>query len=113
MTNELNKLGLPVRHSNCLAGAGVKTFNQLLNVSVAELKGIPDMGAKGIEYVLALVASRGHKLEGQVIYEELKARKKAKRKWVGLSMEQFIYFTHYVKAEDLMEIEKALMDNNT
>ena len=37
----------------------------------------------------------------------------AQRTWIGLSMEQFIYFTHYVKAEDLMEIENALMDNNT
>lgn len=47
------------------------------------------------------------------LVKAIEAAIKPQRTWVGLSMEQFIYFTHYVKAEDLMEIEQALMDNNT
>lgn len=35
------------------------------------------------------------------------------RTWVGLSMEQFEYFTSYVRADVLIEIEEALMENNT
>jgi hypothetical protein len=35
------------------------------------------------------------------------------RTWVGLSMEQFEHFTSYVRADVLIEIEEALMENNT
>ncbi len=35
------------------------------------------------------------------------------RTWVGLSMEQFEHFTSYVRADVLVEIEEALMENNT
>lgn len=84
MKYELKQLGLPVRCVHALASVGVKTFAELLDVTVSELRSIPDLGAKGIEYILALVSSKGYKLEGQELYEQLKARKKAERKWVGL-----------------------------
>jgi hypothetical protein len=86
--NELKKMGLPTMCANALGAVGVVTFNQLLQVTTLELKTIPNLGAKGIEYILALVASKGHKLEGQELYEQLKARKKAKRTWVGLTDEE-------------------------
>jgi hypothetical protein len=88
MQYELKMLGLPVRCVHALASVGVKTFAELLDVTVLELRSIPDLGAKGIEYILALVSSKGHKLEGQELYEQLKARKKAQRTWVGLTDEE-------------------------
>ena len=84
MSKELKALGLPTMTSNALSSIGVETFEQLLQVKTFELRAIPSLGAKGIEYIFALVTSKGHKLEGQELYEQLKARKKAKRQWLGL-----------------------------
>ena len=81
--NELKKMGLPTMCANALGAVGVVTFNQLLQVTTLELKTIPNLGAKGIEYILALVASKGHKLEGQELYEQLKARKKQSAHGLG------------------------------
>ena len=85
MANELKQLGLPTMCANALSAVGVKTFDQLLKVTTLELKAVPSLGAKGVEYVLALVASKGYKLQGQEFHEQRIARKKAKRQWVGLT----------------------------
>ena len=115
MKYELKQLGLPVRCVRALASVGVKTFAELLNVTVMELRSIPDLGAKGIEYILALVSSKGYKLDGQELYEELKARKKAKRQWVGLTEEEFsaINQSCFTKLEAAAFAESILKANNT
>ena len=79
MTNELKQLGLPTMCANALSAVGVKTFDQLLQVTTLELKAVPSLGAKGVKYVLALVASKGHKLQGQELHEQRIACKKANR----------------------------------
>jgi hypothetical protein len=109
---ELRKLGLATMHSNALAAVGVMTFEQLLDVEVYELKAIPNLGAKGIENVLSLVASKGHKLLGQDLYEESRARKKAKRQWVGLTDEDLANCSGHEVRWALMW-EKLLKEKNT
>jgi len=86
MTTELKTLGLAAMHSNALAAVGVKTFGQLLDVEVYELRRIPNLGAKGIDSVLSLVTSKGHKLLGQDLYDEAKARKQ-QRKLIAVEQE--------------------------
>jgi len=118
-TLELNELGLSMMAANSLAAVGVKTFKQLLDVEVYKLRTIPNMGAKGIEAVLTLVASKGHKLKGQDLYDEAKARKKAKRQWVGLTDEEYIHITDTVFHQGrglvayYLAIEAKLKEKNT
>ena len=115
MIKEIKQLGLPTMCANSLAGVGVDTFELLLKVEVKELKSISGLGAKGIEYILALVSSKGYKLDGQELYEELKARKKAKRQWVGLTEEEFstINQSCFTKLEAAAFAESILKANNT
>jgi hypothetical protein len=103
MTKEIKQLGLPTMISNSLARVGVDTFDLLLKVEVKELKTISGLGAKGIEYILALVSSKGYKLEGQELYEQLKARKKAKRQWIGLTDEEVEEVWKRVEASDFRD----------
>jgi hypothetical protein len=86
MTTELKTLGLAAMHSNALAAVGVKTFGQLLDVEVYELRRIPNLGAKGIDAVLSLVTSKGHKLLGQDLYDAAKVRKQ-QRKLIAVEQE--------------------------
>jgi len=83
---QLRTLGLAAMHSNALAAVGVMTFEQLLDVEVYELRTIPNLGAKGIENILCLVASKGHRLKGQDLYDEAKARK-AQRKLIPIEQQ--------------------------
>jgi hypothetical protein len=110
MANELKQLGLPTMCANALSAVGVKTFDQLLQVTTFELKAVPSLGAKGVEYVLALVASKGYKLQGQEFHEQRIARKKAKRQWVGLTDEEYINITDsvYHKGQGLVAYYKAI-----
>ena len=113
---QLRTLGLAAMHSNALAAVGVMTFEQLLDVEVYELRTIPNLGAKGIENILCLVASKGHRLKGQDLYDEAKARKKTKRQWVGLTDEE-IYKIDCLLITDITElviaIEAKLKEKNT
>lgn len=86
---ELLKLGLSTRVVNSLQRVEIKTFDLLLQVTVKELqKDVPDLGKKGIDSILALVASKGFKLVGQDLYEEKQLRKKPRREWVGLTQNE-------------------------
>jgi len=113
--NELKKLGLPTMCANALGAVGVVTYDQLLQVTTLELKAIPNLGSKGIEYIFALVASKGHKLEGQELHEQRMVRKKAKRQWIGLTEEEFsaINQSCYSKLEAAALAESILKRNNT
>ena len=119
MANELKQLGLPTMCANALSAVGVKTFDQLLQVTTFELKAVPSLGAKGVEYVLALVASKGYKLQGQEFHEQRIARKKAKRQWVGLTDEEYFEIgqRHWVTSTKIelihAEIEAKLKEKNT
>jgi hypothetical protein len=111
---ELNELGLPMMCANALSGVGVTTFQQLLDVEVHELKSIPNLGAKGIEYILSLVSAQGHKLQGQDLYEQKKNRTKTKREWVNLTdaeMEDLL--NRFARYELLRVVQKTLKEKNT
>jgi hypothetical protein len=114
VTTELKTLGLAAMHSNALAAVGVKTFGQLLDVEVYELRTIPNLGAKGIENILCLVASKGHRLKGQDLYDEAKARKKAKKQWVNLTDEEIDELVNrFARYELARAIEAKLKEKNT
>jgi predicted aspartyl protease len=116
---QLRTLGLAAMHSNALAAVGVMTFEQLLDVEVYELRKIPNLGAKGIDNILCLVASKGYRLKGQDLYDEAKSRKKAKRQWVGLSDEEYVHITDTVFHQGhglvayYLAIEAKLKEKNT
>ena len=49
----------------------------------------------------------------KIVNDALDAVKLMNREWQGLDEDEFIYFTHWVDADTLAEIEQALKEKNT
>ena len=63
--SNLKELGLPVRYHNCLTCEDIWMKEDLCNWTERELRRIPNLGMKGIEFIKQAMAEHGLKLKGQ------------------------------------------------
>jgi DNA-directed RNA polymerase alpha subunit len=61
----LIELDLPVRYHRCLTSEDIVMKEDLCNWTERELRRIPNLGAKGLQYVKEAMAKHGLKLKGQ------------------------------------------------
>ena len=61
----LIELDLPVRYHRCLSSEDIVMKEDLCNWTERELRRIPNLGAKGLQYVKEAMAKHGLKLKGQ------------------------------------------------
>jgi len=74
-----------------------------------------------LEQESRLMRARNARLEAEVtvltemvrVLSDKVAEKETKRKWVGLTEEEFVYFCSYVRHYVLEEIENKLKEKNT
>ncbi len=62
---DIQELDLPIRYQRCLVSEGILMKEDLLNWSERELKRVPNLGAKGLQYVKEAMVKHGLKLKGQ------------------------------------------------
>ena len=63
--SNLKELGLPIRYHNCLTYEDIWMKEDLCNWTERELRKIPNLGMKGIEFIKQAMAEHGLKLKGQ------------------------------------------------
>ena len=61
----LIELDLPVRYHRCLTSEDIVMKEDLCNWTERELRRIPNLGAKGLQYVKEAMVKHGLKLKGQ------------------------------------------------
>ena len=61
----LIELDLPIRYHRCLSSEDIVMKEDLCNWTERELRRIPNLGAKGLQYVKEAMAKHGLKLKGQ------------------------------------------------
>ena len=67
----IDELKLSVRPTNCLFAAGIKTFQDLINLTIQNLSELPNMGQKSVNEILTCLYSRTHVSEANGIGEAL------------------------------------------
>lgn len=62
---DLHELNLPVRYHRCLASEDILMKQDLCNWTERDLRKIPNLGAKGLQFVKEAMNLNGLKLKGQ------------------------------------------------
>ena len=63
--NEVDRLELTIRSSNCLRNAKIFTITQLLGYTENKLLAIPNLGRKSLKEIIEVLEVRGLKLKGK------------------------------------------------
>ena len=61
----LKDLGLPIRYHRCLSSENIVMKEDLCNWTERDMRRIPNLGVKGLEFVKQAMAEHGLKLKGQ------------------------------------------------